>query len=247
MSDLYLVMCREGEGISCLLVPLQAQVPTAAEAEALAPPLQVLRGVNGMYVCMCDYERGSVSGSRRRRWVGTASPPGRSYSTTSACPAKTGPSIAHAALHSHSHRSQSCVSVSVVVRLGPQGHGFKMAMNGLDGERRRGAGTVLAMLTVRASLRRAAVHRSLLGRGGAGVSRDRDQVRQGALTRPLLCAAEEEWLGVPCFSQERRQFGKSIAEQQATQFKLADMAGKITCSRLALRYPDLLYSSAGWS
>ena len=51
----------------------------------------------------------------------------------------------------------------------------------------------------------------------------------------------------PCFSQERRQFGKSIAEQQATQFKLADMAGKITCSRLALRYPDLLYFSAGWS
>ena len=152
---------------------------------------------------MCDYERGSVSGSRRRRWVGTASPPGRSYSTTSACPAKTGPSIAHAALHSHSHshRSQSCVSVSVsmVVRLGPQGHGFKMAMNGLDGERRRGAGTVPAMLTVRASLRRAAVHRSLLGRGGAGVSGDRDQVRQGALTRPLLCAAEAEWLGVPMF------------------------------------------------
>ena len=150
---------------------------------------------------MCDYERGSVSGSRRRRWVGTASPPGRSYSTTSACPAKTGPSIAHAALHSHSHshRSQSCVSVYVVVRLGPQGHGFKMAMNGLDGERRRGAGTVPAMLTVRASLRRAAVHRSLLGRGGAGVSGDRDQVRQGALTRPLLCAAEAECLGVPMF------------------------------------------------
>jgi len=39
--------------------------------------------------------------------------------------------------------------------------------------------------------------------------------------------------------QERRQFGKAISEQQATQFKLADMAGKISCSRLVLRLPSL--------
>jgi alkylation response protein AidB-like acyl-CoA dehydrogenase len=35
--------------------------------------------------------------------------------------------------------------------------------------------------------------------------------------------------------QERKQFKKSIADYQATQFKLADMAGKILESRLMLR------------
>ncbi|RYH20183.1 hypothetical protein EON65_24300 [archaeon] len=37
------------------------------------------------------------------------------------------------------------------------------------------------------------------------------------------------------YTKERKQFKKSIAEYQATQFKLADMAGKITTARLALR------------
>jgi len=37
------------------------------------------------------------------------------------------------------------------------------------------------------------------------------------------------------YVKERKQFGKSIAEYQATQFKLADMAGKIVTARLALR------------
>eukprot|EP01033_Poteriospumella_lacustris_P013955 gene13955-9971_t len=37
------------------------------------------------------------------------------------------------------------------------------------------------------------------------------------------------------YTKERKQFKKSIAEYQATQFKLADMAGKILTARLALR------------
>lgn len=38
------------------------------------------------------------------------------------------------------------------------------------------------------------------------------------------------------YAKERKQFNKSISEYQATQFKLADMAGKITTARLALRH-----------
>lgn len=38
------------------------------------------------------------------------------------------------------------------------------------------------------------------------------------------------------YVKERKQFKKSIAEYQVTQFKLADMAGKISTSRLALRH-----------
>lgn len=37
------------------------------------------------------------------------------------------------------------------------------------------------------------------------------------------------------YTKERKQFKKSISEYQATQFKLADMAGKILTARLALR------------
>ena len=37
------------------------------------------------------------------------------------------------------------------------------------------------------------------------------------------------------YAKERKQFGKSIAEQQATQFRLANMAGDIHASRLAIR------------
>lgn len=37
------------------------------------------------------------------------------------------------------------------------------------------------------------------------------------------------------YVQERRQFGKRIADFQTTQFKLADMAGKIVSSRNLLR------------
>jgi alkylation response protein AidB-like acyl-CoA dehydrogenase len=37
------------------------------------------------------------------------------------------------------------------------------------------------------------------------------------------------------YVKERKQFKKSIADFQATQFKLADMAGKIVSARLMLR------------
>lgn len=40
-------------------------------------------------------------------------------------------------------------------------------------------------------------------------------------------------------TQERKQFKQRIADFQATQFKLADMAGKIVSSRLMLRYSTL--------
>ena len=42
--------------------------------------------------------------------------------------------------------------------------------------------------------------------------------------------------------QERKQFKKSIADFQATQFKLADMAGKIMSSRLMLRLESSFFS-----
>jgi alkylation response protein AidB-like acyl-CoA dehydrogenase len=37
------------------------------------------------------------------------------------------------------------------------------------------------------------------------------------------------------YVKERKQFGKPIGDYQATQFKLADMAGKITTARLVVR------------
>ena len=43
--------------------------------------------------------------------------------------------------------------------------------------------------------------------------------------------------------QERKQFKKSIADFQATQFKLADMAGKIMSSRLMLRCVTCMYTA----
>jgi len=42
------------------------------------------------------------------------------------------------------------------------------------------------------------------------------------------------------YTKERKQFGKSISDNQAVQFKLADMAGKILSSRLALRHAAAL-------
>ncbi len=42
------------------------------------------------------------------------------------------------------------------------------------------------------------------------------------------------------YVKERKQFKKSIAEYQATQFKLADMAGKILSARNVLRSAALM-------
>jgi len=50
-----------------------------------------------------------------------------------------------------------------------------------------------------------------------------------------LGAAQECFELALAYSKERKQFGKSVADQQATQFRLADMAGNIQTSRLAIR------------
>ncbi len=42
------------------------------------------------------------------------------------------------------------------------------------------------------------------------------------------------------YVKERKQFNKSIADNQAIQFKLADMAGKLSCMRLQLRNAAML-------
>ena len=77
-------------------------------------------------------------------------------------------------------------------RLGPEGHGFKMAMTGLDGGR--------------------------LSIGSCS-----------------LGAAQACFEIAVAYAKERKQFNKSVSSNQAIQFKLADMAGKIVASRLALR------------
>jgi len=46
------------------------------------------------------------------------------------------------------------------------------------------------------------------------------------------------------YVKERKQFGKPVGENQAVQFKLADMAGKILSSRLALRHAAALLDQA---
>jgi alkylation response protein AidB-like acyl-CoA dehydrogenase len=76
-------------------------------------------------------------------------------------------------------------------RVGPEGEGFKYAMQGLDGGRLNIAACAL---------------------GGA----------QDALDRALA------------YVKERKQFGKRIADFQATQFTLADMATDLAASRALL-------------
>lgn len=77
--------------------------------------------------------------------------------------------------------------------LGVRGHGFRMAMNGLDGGR----------------------------------------LNIGACS---LGAAQACFELAVNYVKERKQFGKPIGSNQAMQFKLADMAGKIVTSRLMLRH-----------
>lgn len=76
-------------------------------------------------------------------------------------------------------------------RLGPEGHGFRIAMAGLDGGR---------------------INIGACSLGGA---------------RACLELASRYVL-------ERRQFGKPIADFQATQFKLADMATELEAARLMI-------------
>ena len=77
-------------------------------------------------------------------------------------------------------------------RLGAEGEGFKIAMQGLDGGR--------------------------INIGACSVG-----TAQAAID--AACA----------YMQERRQFGKSLAEFQALQFKLADMVTELVAARLMIR------------
>ncbi|MGE0425926.1 MAG: acyl-CoA dehydrogenase family protein [Reyranellaceae bacterium] len=81
--------------------------------------------------------------------------------------------------------------VPVTNRIGPEGHGFRIAMAGLDGGR---------------------INIGACSLGGA---------------RACLETASR-------YVVERRQFGKPIADFQATQFKLADMATELEAARLLI-------------
>jgi hypothetical protein len=81
--------------------------------------------------------------------------------------------------------------VPVANRLGPEGHGFKIAMMGLDGGR---------------------INIGACSLGGA---------------RACLETASR-------YVVERKQFGQPIADFQATQFKLADMATELDAARLMI-------------
>jgi len=81
--------------------------------------------------------------------------------------------------------------VPVANRLGPEGHGFKIAMAGLDGGR---------------------INIGACSLGGA---------------RACLETASR-------YVVERKQFGQPIADFQATQFKLADMATELDAARLLI-------------
>ncbi|MGN6360402.1 MAG: acyl-CoA dehydrogenase family protein [Thermomicrobiales bacterium] len=77
---------------------------------------------------------------------------------------------------------------------------------------------------------------NLLGQRGAGLRQalqtlDGGRVAVGALSVGLAQACLDEALA---HAQQRRQFGKAIAEFQASQFKLADMALEIELARLAV-------------
>jgi alkylation response protein AidB-like acyl-CoA dehydrogenase len=81
--------------------------------------------------------------------------------------------------------------VPVANRIGPEGHGFRIAMAGLDGGR---------------------INIGACSLGGA---------------RACLETASS-------YVVERKQFGKPIADFQATQFKLADMATELEAARLLI-------------
>ena len=90
----------------------------------------------------------------------------------------------------------------VANRLGPEGHGFKIAMMGLDGGR---------------------INIGACSLGGA---------------RACLETASRYVL-------ERKQFGKPLADFQATQFKLADMATDLDAARLLIWRAAALLDQTG--
>ncbi|MBL8675053.1 MAG: acyl-CoA dehydrogenase family protein [Rhodospirillales bacterium] len=87
--------------------------------------------------------------------------------------------------------------VPVANRLGPEGHGFKIAMMGLDGGR---------------------INIGACSLGGA---------------RACLETSSR-------YVVERKQFGRPLADFQATQFKLADMATELEAARLLIHKAAIL-------
>ena len=69
---------------------------------------------------------------------------------------------------------------------------------------------------------------SLLANGRIGIAAQAVGIAQAALDAGLA------------YAKERRQFGKPIAEYQAIQWKLADMATEIDAARLLVRQAALL-------
>eukprot|EP00605_Chrysophyceae_sp_TOSAG23-4_P001520 GSChrysophyteH1.ASY1.ANO1.1668.1 assembled CDS len=78
---------------------------------------------------------------------------------------------------------------------------------------------------------------NLLGKEGNGFSMAMAGLDGGRLSIGAcsLGAAQKCFELAQEYVKERKQFGKPIGENQALQFKLADMAGKLTTSRLMLR------------
>ena len=81
---------------------------------------------------------------------------------------------------------------------------------------------------------------SLLGERGKGYKIAIETLNEGriGIGAQMLGLAEGAWGHAARYAQERRQFGKAIAEFQAVQFTLAEMATDIEAARL------LVYNAA---
>jgi butyryl-CoA dehydrogenase/short/branched chain acyl-CoA dehydrogenase len=81
---------------------------------------------------------------------------------------------------------------------------------------------------------------SLLGERGKGYKIAIETLNEGriGIGAQMLGLAEGAWGHAARYAQERRQFGKAIAEFQAVQFTLAEMATEIEAARL------LVYNAA---
>lgn len=77
-------------------------------------------------------------------------------------------------------------------------------------------------------------HDNLLGEAGKGYKIAIESLNEGriGIGAQLLGLAEGAWAHAAAYAKERRQFGKPIAEFQAVQFLLAEMATEIEAARL---------------
>ncbi len=77
-------------------------------------------------------------------------------------------------------------------------------------------------------------HENLLGEAGKGYKIAIETLNEGriGIGAQLLGLAEGAWAHAAAYAKERKQFGKAIAEFQAVQFTLAEMATEIEAARL---------------